>query len=92
MIKRHSWEKNKKGWCCRVLKKIKVGFKVIEVHGVKTCKHCGLRKGIQTGGTYMKWNNTIYFNQEGEVLSEERLPYECVDSKTDFLTKEDFYV
>lgn len=88
---RHSWKKEKKDWC-KVRKPHRIGTKIIKVDEIKTCRHCGLMKGVQKGGTYMRWHNIIYFNQEGEFLSEERLPYECTGPQSNFLSKDDFYV
>ena len=89
---RHSWKKEKKDRC-KVRKPHKIGTKIIMVDEVKICRYCGLMKGIQKSGSgHMRWHNLIYFSQEGEVLSEERLPYECVGPQANFLTKDDFYV
>jgi hypothetical protein len=92
MKRRHSWAKKIKG-SMEVRKKIHRGYKIYKIKQISECVHCGLRKGIHTGGEhYMRWHNTIYFNQEREFLSEEKLPYACTGKQVDFLTKEDFYV
>lgn len=89
---RHSWKKEKKDWC-KIRKPHRIGTKIIKVYEVKICSHCGLMRGVyKSGSGYMRWHNLIYFNQEGDFLSEEKLPYTCTGKQTDFLKKEEFYV
>jgi hypothetical protein len=95
MVMRHSWTIKIKAMVkvSKVQEILGSGYvnKIYRLKDVKECKYCGLMKGMQTGGKYLKWHNLIYF-KDGKFLSEERLPYECIGPDNGFLTKEDFYV
>ena len=91
MMRRHSWS-IKIDRTVKVERPHRLGRKIMRLDNVKKCQHCGLMKGIQKGGTYIKWHNLIYFDQEGRFLSEEKLPYQCAGPQANFLSKEDFYV
>lgn len=88
---RHSWtiKMNEK----RKTKVERPNGSIIVVGNIKKCQYCSLMRGIQkSSGSYMSWHNTIYFDQDGKVLSEEKLPYPCTGKQANFLTKDDFYV
>jgi len=98
MMERHSWAIKISGWT-KVRKKYKGGkdnaiaYKVYKVGEIKKCEHCGLMRGKHksTGGA-LNWHSIMYFNDDREWLSSERLPYGCTGKQTNFLTKSDFEI
>jgi len=83
---RHKWKKIKN-------ENVKYKKKMHYIRQCNICVKCGLKKGHLGTYSYM-WNGPLVYFKNGEVLSENILPFKCITKELNdmLFKKEDFMI